>query len=219
MAKDRRKKRKEEERRERRRHLLRGRRRAPPLSWPSPGKPVEAYTDGELYAVALHPLVTGLGSHPRIVSDDDWVASALRLIKDYGLKRVVHDLLHLLRMTTHLWLGERSAAQTVSAYPPKRTDLQLPLADAETSSPTGCWTPGLVKGIMLNPVYAGLGPFPPVINEETWVAVSLKTMEREGVKQTLVNILFLLKETFGWPGGPFGSVPFGYALPEEDAEE
>jgi hypothetical protein len=219
MANDRRKKRKDDERRERWRQLLRGRRRAPPLSWPGRGKPVEAYTDGELYAVALHPMVTGLGSHPRTVSDEDWVASALRLIKDYGLKRLIHDLLHLLRMTTHFWLGQRGAAGTVSAYPQKRTDLQLPLPDAETSSPTGRWTPGLVKGALLNPVYTGLGPFPALVDEETWVAACLKTMEREGVKQTLVNILFLLKETFGWPGGPFGSVPFGYALPEEGAEE
>lgn len=53
-----------------------------------------------------------------------------------------------------------------------------------------------VKGIICNPIYAGFGPYPAVINDEQWIAVALDAIEKEGPAQFLVNMLYVLRQTY-----------------------
>ena len=47
----------------------------PRVSWPDLQSPPNSWTTAELRAVAINPVVTGIGTHPRTVSDEDWVMS------------------------------------------------------------------------------------------------------------------------------------------------
>jgi hypothetical protein len=53
-----------------------------------------------------------------------------------------------------------------------------------------------IRGILVNPVYAGVGPFPPYVGDATWVRGCAKLVEQEGAEQFLVNLLFVLRECF-----------------------
>ncbi len=50
---------------------------------------------------------------------------------------------------------------------------------------------------MHNPVYVGLGPFPPLIDEQAWIAVQERAIGEDGVGPVLVQIRRTLEETFG----------------------
>ena len=50
--------------------------------------------------------------------------------------------------------------------------------------------------MVCNPVYAGIGPFPALVSDEQWVAAAAKAIEKEGAEQFLVNLLYVLRETF-----------------------
>lgn len=62
------------------------------------------------------------------------------------------------------------------------------------------WTEAGVKGIVMNPAYAGVGGFPPYITDKQWVAACKQVMEQDTPEQFLVNLLFLLRKTFGNAG-------------------
>jgi hypothetical protein len=51
-----------------------------------------------------------------------------------------------------------------------------------------------IKGILVNPIYTGVGPFPRVVEDAAWVRACAKLIEEEGKEQFLVNLLFVLHE-------------------------
>jgi hypothetical protein len=53
-----------------------------------------------------------------------------------------------------------------------------------------------VKGILVNPIYTGVGPFPRLVEDAAWVRTCAKLIEEEGPQQFLVNLLFVLRECF-----------------------
>jgi hypothetical protein len=55
-------------------------------------------------------------------------------------------------------------------------------------------SPAAVKGILVNPIYAGVGPFPQLVEDEAWVRARAKLIEEEGAEQFLVNLLHILRE-------------------------
>ena len=57
-------------------------------------------------------------------------------------------------------------------------------------------SPEAVKGILVNPIYTGGGPFPCLVEDTAWVRASAKLIEEEGPEQFLVNLLFVLRECF-----------------------
>lgn len=57
-----------------------------------------------------------------------------------------------------------------------------------------------IKGIAMNPAYAGFGEIPPMVSEKQWVAACKKIMEQDTPEQFLVNLLFLLRSMFGHVG-------------------
>jgi hypothetical protein len=56
--------------------------------------------------------------------------------------------------------------------------------------------PEAVKGILVNPIYAGVGPFPRLVEDAAWVRACAKLIEEEGAEQFLVNLLHVLRECF-----------------------
>ena len=55
-------------------------------------------------------------------------------------------------------------------------------------------SPEAVKGILVNPIYTGLGPFPRLVEDEAWIRACATLIEEEGAQQFLVNLLYVLKE-------------------------
>ena len=54
--------------------------------------------------------------------------------------------------------------------------------------------PEAVKGILVNPIYTGIGPFPRLVRDEAWARACAKLIEEEGPQQFLVNLLYVLRE-------------------------
>jgi hypothetical protein len=61
-------------------------------------------------------------------------------------------------------------------------------------------SPEAIRGILVNPIYTGIGPFPRLVEDEAWVDACAKLIEDEGAHQFLVNLLFVLRECL--PGEP-----------------
>ncbi len=57
-------------------------------------------------------------------------------------------------------------------------------------------SPEAVKGILINPIYTGVGPFPRLVEDASWVQACAKLIEEEGPQQFLVNLLCVLRECF-----------------------
>ena len=53
-----------------------------------------------------------------------------------------------------------------------------------------------IKGILVNPIYTGVGPFPRLVEDAAWVRACAKLIEEEGPQQFLVNLLYVLRECF-----------------------
>jgi hypothetical protein len=65
---------------------------------------------------------------------------------------------------------------------------------ARAGTPPDRLSPEAVKGILVNPIYTGVGPFPRLVEDEAWVRACAKLIEEEGAQQFLVNLLFVLRE-------------------------
>ena len=69
---------------------------------------------------------------------------------------------------------------------------------ATAGTPPDQLSPEAVKGILVNPIYTGVGPFPRLVEDAAWVRACAKLIEEEGPQQFLVNLLHVLREC--WPG-------------------
>src|SRR5262249_29976657 len=96
----------------------------PKVRWPASGKPIEQWSDAELRAVAINPIVTGLGRHPRTGGDEDWVVSCERIMQDAGTAQFLTDILHVLRITAPMYVGP---PPEVTEYPRPREKAEMPL--------------------------------------------------------------------------------------------
>jgi hypothetical protein len=67
---------------------------------------------------------------------------------------------------------------------------------ARAGTPPDQLSQGAVKGIRVNPIYTGVGPFPRLVGDAAWVRACAKLIEEEGAQQFLVNLLFVLGECF-----------------------
>jgi hypothetical protein len=78
----------------------------------------------------------------------------------------------------------------------------LPFVTAHT--PSGAESPGEftaeeLRGILTNPIYAGLGPYPQIIADEVYIAAAARLIREQGPEQFLVNLLAVLREALGSP--------------------
>ena len=77
---------------------------------------------------------------------------------------------------------------------------QLPAPNvvvARSGTPPDELSPDAVRRILVNPIYAGVGPFPRLVQDDTWVRGCARMIDEEGVEQVLVNLLYVLRECFG----------------------
>ena len=65
---------------------------------------------------------------------------------------------------------------------------------ARSGTPLEQLSSAAIKGILVNPIYTGVGPFPRLVEDEAWVRACAKLIEEEGKEQFLVNLLFVLRE-------------------------
>src|SRR5262245_58901849 len=122
-------------------------------------------------AVAINPIVTGLGRHPRTVSDEDWVASCQRIMEDVGTAQFLTDILRVLRTTAALFVGPPPPAAEYP-QPGEKEDVSLPNVAHPGDRAWGDeWNEDMVGGTLCNPVYAGIPPYPEVVPESQWRAV------------------------------------------------
>jgi len=52
-----------------------------------------------------------------------------------------------------------------------------------------------VRGILCNPIYAGVAPYPAMVSDEQWIRAACEQIRQEGPEQFLVNMLYCLKQT------------------------
>ncbi len=69
---------------------------------------------------------------------------------------------------------------------------KLPSPNVEFNN-GGKWTEEMVRGMFCNPLYAGMGEYPGIVDDETWVAVAAKSIREEGAEQWLVNMLHTMR--------------------------
>jgi hypothetical protein len=79
----------------------------------------------------------------------------------------------------------------------KSSNSKLPRPNAafRSNDQTGDITPAEIRGMVCNPVYAGMGPFPALVSDEQWVAAATTAINKEGAEQFLVNLLYVLRQT------------------------
>ena len=72
--------------------------------------------------------------------------------------------------------------------------LPAPNVVARAGTPPQQLSPEAVKGILVNPIYTGVGPFPRLVQDEARVRACARLIEEEGADQFLVNLLHVLRE-------------------------
>src|SRR5438445_10264158 len=67
---------------------------------------------------------------------------------------------------------------------------------ARSGTPTHELTPEAVRGMVINPIYTGVGPFPRMVEDDAWVHASARLIGEERPTKFLVNLLLVLRESF-----------------------
>lgn len=78
--------------------------------------------------------------------------------------------------------------------------LPKPNVKFRTSNDESQYTVEDIRGIITNPVYAGVREYPRIISDELWVRTNVKMLKEVGTEQHLVNLLYVLRRTFGYYG-------------------
>ena len=66
---------------------------------------------------------------------------------------------------------------------------------APSGLPLASMTAETVKGMLVNPLYAGAGPFPAIVDDAQWVAACKRLLQEDTPEQFLVNLLFVLRQS------------------------
>ena len=80
---------------------------------------------------------------------------------------------------------------------PDNAPLPKPNVEFAAADDSGEMTPEKLRAMFCNPVYAGIGPFPALVDDETWVRAAAKQIEEHGSEQFLVNMLYVLRKPLG----------------------
>jgi hypothetical protein len=60
-----------------------------------------------------------------------------------------------------------------------------------------------IRGVVMNPIYTGIGQYPKYIADDQWIAAARRILAEDGPDQFLVNLLYVLRRSFGcveWDG-------------------
>lgn len=61
---------------------------------------------------------------------------------------------------------------------------------------TAKWTADDVRKMLTNPVYAGMGLYPPIVAEDLWLASNVVRIAKEGAEAVVESVLMQFRETF-----------------------
>ncbi len=53
----------------------------------------------------------------------------------------------------------------------------------------------VIRGMICNPIYAGVPPFESIVSDEVWVRSAAQLIKEEGAEQFLVNLLYVLRNS------------------------
>ena len=87
------------------------------------------------------------------------------------------------------YLPDKPQAYSSSAQAQEAHEAIRPTAAART--------PEKMRGMICNPIYTGINPFPASVTDEQWVRAAAQMIKKEGSEQFLVNLLYVLRESFG----------------------
>ncbi len=76
-----------------------------------------------------------------------------------------------------------------------KSPLPKPNAKMKMSGSGMDFTQEEVRGMIANPVYAGIGPFPQLVPDDQWIRAAAKAIRADGPEQFLVNMLHVLRES------------------------
>jgi hypothetical protein len=54
---------------------------------------------------------------------------------------------------------------------------KIPKPNVDLTGNGDQWTEDMVRGILCNPLYAGMGDFPRIVEDDVWVATAVKAIE------------------------------------------
>jgi len=61
----------------------------------------------------------------------------------------------------------------------------------------GHLTKEVVRGIVTNPVYAGVGEYEGIVSDKLWLETNKVAIEEAGAEQYLVNLIYCVEQSFG----------------------
>lgn len=79
---------------------------------------------------------------------------------------------------------------------PSSNPLPKPNVEFAANADSGEMTPEKVRSLFCNPIYAGFGPFPALIDDDTWVRAAAQAIREHGPEQFLVNLLYVLRKSY-----------------------
>jgi hypothetical protein len=71
----------------------------------------------------------------------------------------------------------------------------LPLHTAQYITDPQKMSEAAVRGMISNPIYAGVPPYHRVVSDEVWVRSAVQLIQEEGAEQFLVNMLYMLRNS------------------------
>lgn len=168
-------------------------------NWPAVGVATADMTFGELLAVSIHPMQTGIGDTDALFTDEDYVANCERAICIIGEECFIRALIFAMLDTSDMkWT--RRPPELVPAGKPLVSKFPRSLPKPSVAVPeeyTPGWSPWIGNGVLLNPAVLGLGPYPAVVCAEEWGAAVLQHLLAYGIEQTAVDFLYVLRAVFG----------------------
>jgi hypothetical protein len=161
-------------------------------------------------AIVQTPLQLGMGSVAKMVPTREWLKRNERLFAQW--KHIYfQDMLEILRQSAPLLtaspLSSKSLHSTsyMSQDPPNDRVPKRNVAFV-TESPASYddLTHDMKLGLFLNPVFPGLPGIPQALAEKHWLDSVMGAVKRYGFRQIMVDMIWLLQQTYGVPGKHLG---------------
>ncbi len=149
--------------------------------------------DKETSKTLCDPTCAGVGRYPRLVSDEEWIAGAKHVIKDYGLDFFLPTLLAALRES----FGRRPVTRSQSA-----------LLDMCADGEGDIWTwfanlipsqamPEVFARMLCNPAHTGIGRRPRIMSDEQWMKSARHAIAEKEADYFLALLLDSLRYSLG----------------------
>ena len=112
-----------------------------------------------------------------------------------GVSLVKKEMASLMRAPTLSDLSMKSNFPNNQRDAETNGPLPKPNAKMKLSGSGLRFTEEEVRGLIANPVYAGIGPFPQLVTDEQWIRAAAKAIRADGPEQFLVNMLHILRQS------------------------